>query len=338
MKVPVDLAAVRVAFGLPRPLEVVSHHPGASGTWRLRSAGVDGFAMKVVTALDDRTRTQVVRQGELELASSAAGIAVPEVVAPLSPALGLCADVDSQLVEVHRWVDTLPGDAHVDPRALHRWLGQTLALLHGLIPLDREDDELAHAYTVYPVADWTEWVHEAHRLGLPWGHLGSDLLDVVPAATALVRSARADATLSRCLTHRDVNPSNVLHTEDGPVICDFGSAGPDFAWLEAVSTAASFGAPDVLLAYVDAGGRVGPTNAVALARAVGSAANWLAFNMWLSLGHRDTTEEQRREATDRVPGICREVIDRVTHPEAARHELLGALGPFGAPGGGEPGA
>lgn len=324
MKVPVDLAAVSVAFGLSRSLEVVSHHPGASGTWRLRG-GVDGFALKVLTALDDRARTRTVHQGQLELAALAAGVAMPEVVAPISPALGLCADVDGQLIEVHRWVDTLPGNAQVDLKALHRWLGRTLALLHGLVPLGQENDELAQAYAVPPVADWAEWVHEAHRLRLPWEPIGTELLDVVPAATALVRSALADATLPRCLTHRDINPPNVLHTEDGPVLCDFGSAGPDIAWLEAVSTAASFGAPHVLPAYVNAGGRTGPTSAVALARAVGSAANWLAFTMQLSLGQHYTTEEQRQEAANRVPGICREVIDRVTHQHAARHALLSAL-------------
>lgn len=325
MRVPVDLEAVSVAFGLPRSLEVVSHHPGASGTWRLRSRVGNGFALKVLTAPDDRARTRVVHQGQLELAASAAGVAMPEVVAPLSPGLGLCADVDGQLVEVHRWVDTLSGNAQVDPPALLRWLGRTLALLHGLVPLGQEHEELARAYAVPPVADWTQWVCEAQHLRLPWSHLGSELVDVVPAAAALVRSALDDAALPRCLTHRDVNPPNVLHTENGPVLCDFGSAGPDIAWLEVVSTAASFNAPDLLPAYVDAGGRTGPTSTVALARAVGSAANWLAFTMRLSLGHHDTTEVQRREATDRVPGICREVIDRVTHQHAARHELLSAL-------------
>jgi len=238
--------------------------------------------------------------------------------------------VDGQLVEVHRWVDTLPGNAQVDQPALHRWLGRTLVLLHGLVPLGPEHEELAQAYAVPPIADWTEWVREAHRLGLAWGPIGTELLDVVPAATALVQSALDDVTLRRCLTHRDVNPPNVLHTENGPVLCDFGSAGPDIAWLEAVSTAASFEAPDVLPAYLDAGGQIGPTSTVALARAVGSAANWLAFTMRLSLGHHNTTKEQRREATARVPSTCREVIDRVTHQDAARHELLGAVMPSAA--------
>ncbi len=42
-------------------------------------------------------------------------------------------------------------------------------------------------------------------------------------------------------------------TPDGPVLCDFSYAGPDVAWLETVSTAASFNAPNVLPAYLEAG-------------------------------------------------------------------------------------
>jgi len=160
------------------------------------------------------------------------------------------------------------------------------------------------------------------------------LLHVIPAATVLITSALADPALPRCLTHRDVNPPNVLHAEHGPVLCDFGYTGPDVAWLEAVSTAASFDAPAVVPAYLAAGGRVGPTTRVALARAVGSAANWLAFNMWLSLGHRDVDTAQRGAATAKVPGICRELIDRVTHQDIARQQLLGALQPL-EPGGQE---
>lgn len=324
---PVDLGAVQAAFGIPRTLEVVSYHPGASGTWRMR-AGVESFAVKVLTAGDEWRRTQLVRQSELEQAAALAGVAMPDVVAPLVPGLGLCAQVGNHLLEAHRWVDTLPGGRQVDPAALHRWLGRTLALLHSLVPLGREsDDDVGQAYAVHPMADWAAWVRDAHRLDLPWAAVGAELLAVIPAATDLIVSALADPTLPRCLTHRDVNPPNVLHTEDGPVLCDFGYAGPDVAWLEAVSTAASFDAPDVLASYLDAGGRVGPTGTVALARAVGSAANWLAFNMWLSLGHRDVGVAQRREATARVPALCREVIDRVTHQEAARHQLLGGLDP-----------
>lgn len=325
-RVPVDLGAVQVAFGLPHCLEVVSYHHGASGVWRLRSGSGEGFALKVTGLPNEWWRTQLVRQAQLEEAASLAGLAMPEVVAPLSAALGLSAEVDGVLVEVHRWVDSLPNEGQVAPEVLHRWLGETLVVLHSLIPAGQDvAADLDQAYAVHPMADWSTWVEDAHRQKLAWAPLGTELLGAIPAVTALVQSGLADSTLARCLTHRDINPPNVLHTHDGPVLCDFGYAGPDVAWLEAVSAAASFEAPEVLSAYIGAGGQVGPTGPEALAGAVGSAANWLAFNMWLSLGHRDVSDEERRRATARIPSICIDVIAKVTHQDAARQMLLGAV-------------
>lgn len=45
----------------------------------------------------------------------------------------------------------LPSGSQVDPKAQHRWLGETLALLHSLIPLGQDvDADLAQTYAVYP--------------------------------------------------------------------------------------------------------------------------------------------------------------------------------------------
>lgn len=75
MTLDVDLAGVRDAHGLPGPLEVISHHHGADGVWRVRCAGRD-LAVKV-RLLDHRTRAQVADQAMLELAALAAGVRIP---------------------------------------------------------------------------------------------------------------------------------------------------------------------------------------------------------------------------------------------------------------------
>jgi len=323
----VDLEVLTDAFGLPGPLEVISHHPGSSGVWRVGTRGRDCYAVKVLRADDGWTRDRVRDQALVEVAASRAGLAVPEPVLPRRPGLGLRAELHGHLVEVHRWVDVLPGDSRTDDTALHRWLGQTLAILHTLLPAGRDDaDARRHAYRVHPITDWTDWVEQAHRLGLPWAGVGDQLLTVLPALTDTVRDGLGNRSLPWCLTHRDVNPPNVLHTPDGPVLCDFGYAGPDVGWFEAVSAAVSFAAPGLLPAYLAAGGRPGPTGPVALARAVGSTANWLAYSMWVSLGHRDTGDDERRAATTRVPRTARDLLDLVRDGPGTRQRLIPATG------------
>lgn len=181
------------------------------------------------------------------------------------------------------------------------------------------------AYGVHPLAEWGEWVAQAWAQRQPWAPEAQELLEVVPRITALVRAALDDPALARCVTHRDVTPSNVLSTQDGPVLCDFGYAGPDVGWLETVSTATAFEAPEVVTAYVAAGGRPGPTSAAALGRALGSSLNWTAFSMWLSLGHRDVDDAVRRVATERVARLCREVVTRAIDPETERRKVFAGL-------------
>lgn len=317
-----DLDAVRDAFRLPGALTVVSHHHGADGLWRVRCAGRD-LALKV-RPLDDWTRAQAMDQAALELAAFAAGVRIPEVVpAPGSDATPY-AVVGGRLLQLHHWVETLPVDAAVDAGALHRWLGETLAVLHGLVPAER-DVALDGAYGVHPPGDWADWVAQSRAQHQPWAEAAQELLEVVPRVSELIRVALSDPTLPRCVTHRDVTPSNVLHTSDGPVLCDFAYAGPDVGWLEIVSTATAFEAPEVVTAYVAAGGRRGPTTTAALGRALGSSLNWTAFSMWLSLGHRDVDDAVRRAATDRVARLCRDVVARGVDPESERRAVFAAL-------------
>jgi len=226
----VDLEVLADTFGLPGPLEVISHHPGSNGVWRVGTRSRDCYAVKTLRADDGWTRDRVSDQALVEVAASRAGLAVPEPVLPRRPGPGLCAELHGHLVQVHRWVDVLPGDARTDDTALHRWLGQTLATLHTLLPTGRDDaDAHRHAYRVHPVTDWTDWVDQAHRLGLPWADLGDQLLTVLPALTDTVRDGLDDPSLPWCLTHRDVNPPNVLHTRTGRSSATSATPGPTSA-------------------------------------------------------------------------------------------------------------
>jgi Phosphotransferase enzyme family len=230
--------------------------------------------------------------------------------------------VDNQLVVLHRWAEALPYDTSAVPSS---WLGSTVAKLHQLWPGPTpDDDELRRAYGVHPPMRWREWIAEAERAGLPWGPIAADALPAVAEATKL-SVAGLRLKLPRCVTHRDLNPPNVLKTADGPLLCDFGYAGPDVAWLEAVDAAlACTSAPaEMIESYYSAGGLPGPRVTEALARTTGATLMWLAFSMWLSLGHRSAAEERRAVATSAIPDIVRGLVFDLDSLDATAARVFG---------------
>jgi len=323
---PVDLARVQAAFALPSALEVITHYRGSTGAWRIRSHNGDEFSLKTLPVNAPSFQLAGLRTaGLLERRAAAAGVDIVEPLEPAATALGLCARVDEYLVWMHRWTCLDPRAASDTPKQLHRWLGRTLATLHTLVPASSGlESELVHAYGLHPHADWRVWLEQAYRAGLPWSPAAADALLAIDEATRLARAALANESLPRCITHRDVNPPNVLRTTSRTLLCDFGYAGIDVPWYEAVSSALAFGppAPAVLDAYLEAGGQPGPRTTVALARTTGFAMNWLAFNMWLALGHRRVASRRRTEATELVPKLLHKLVNDVEHLDDTRRDLF----------------
>jgi len=327
---PVDLAAVQVAFGLPPGLHVVTRHPGSVGAWQLRSADGDQFSLKLLAApAPDYQREELRHAALLERAAPAAGMDIVEPVEPLHPEVGLCAAVGPSLAWVHRWVPhvdqpTRATTGDVGPR----WLGGTLARLHTLVPAslaEGHEQQLAQAYGLFPSTDWAGWFDEAELQEQVWTDAARAAAPALLEATSLGRAALTEHAYSRCITHRDVTPRNVLPGPNGPVLCDFSYAGVDVPWLEAVGSALSFGpsAPKVLSHYLSAGGSAGTPSVTSLARRTGFAMNWLAYSMWLSLGHRHVHPDVRAAATRRVPQLLNDLTREVERLDDTGRELFG---------------
>jgi hypothetical protein len=325
---PVSLAAVSAAFALPADLDVVAFHRGAIGAWRLRSAGSgEEWSLKVLPETSPGYRLAPVRTGgALERRALAAGIAIAPPVKPVGPAVGLAARVDDHLAWMHRWIDGPPVDAESPPTGLGEWLGTIVAALHALCPADRsEEEDIAQAYGLHPRGEWQSWFDEAEDADLPWTALGPSAMPPIAEASALVRAALALVDLGRAISHRDINPVNVLLGPDGPTLIDFSYSGIEVPWLEIVDASHAFGqrGPETLEAYRRAGGAPGPEITEALARDSGATLNYLAYTMWVSLGHRPITEEQQLEATERVPELVANLTRQVESLEVKRLLLFG---------------
>ena len=89
------------------------------------------------------------------------------------------------------------------------------------------------------------------------------------------------------MTHRDVEPWNVLITSAGPVLVDWDAAGPDSAGLVAAHAAYAFpGRGRTLAAYVAHGGRL-PRPGDLFARRAGLMLSRLAWRVGVTLGNAD---------------------------------------------------
>ncbi|GIF50918.1 aminoglycoside phosphotransferase (APT) family kinase protein [Asanoa ferruginea] len=306
----IDARAVCAAFGLPeRGATLAPHVHSSSRTWRLTTADGGRFIVKHVP---DGRETEFAAGMAFEQDAIAAGIPAPRPVRPSHPAFGCAAELPGGiLVRVSEWIEGRPVRAGDD---LADWLGATLARLHTLRPLATAEPVV---YGIFEPADWARWHAEATTQERPWaGVLGERLADVA-AATAWVAGAFA-GTPDYVLTHRDLEPWNVLVTPAGPVIVDWDGAGPDSAGLVAAHAAYAFGGGHgpgtdrALAAYVAHGGRL-PPPADRYARRAGLMLSRLVWRMRATLGQDDPgpfpLDELDRTAADRLRDLPLFVAD-----------------------------
>jgi aminoglycoside phosphotransferase (APT) family kinase protein len=164
------------------------------------------FAVKEMNALDRRWPYRSADVFRFERAAFAAGIPMPEPIAADRHTL------------VHRWADgdRIP-EAPVSPAYAFE-VGEILARLHAL------DVTWDGAATEPPAArDWAELAGRAAATGQPWAD------ELASHAGTLLTIARFVDDCERpgpvVLTHRDVQPWNLLARDGRPVVLDWEFSG-----------------------------------------------------------------------------------------------------------------
>ncbi|MBA8794918.1 aminoglycoside phosphotransferase (APT) family kinase protein [Friedmanniella endophytica] len=225
------------------------------------------FAVKTLALTDRREPYRAAAVFRLEQAAFAAGIPMPEPIAASADTL------------VHRWVDGVAvPEAPVSPN-FGAAVGRLLARLHALDvdwPADPEPSPVPR--------DWPGLAARAVRSGQPWAAELAAKAETFQAIAAFVDSCPRPGPV--VLTHRDVQPWNLLSQDGAPVLLDWELAGRLDLAAELGSTAlglakgpgldtvrpASFRA--VLDGYVDAGGTLPP-----------SGPGWFVHTLGGWLGH-----------------------------------------------------
>lgn len=226
------------------------------------------------------------------------GIQMPRPIEPHIPMFEYVADVDGLgPVRVFEWVE---GRNLTAADEIAEWIGLVLANLHSLQSADSPDKE---SYGLHEPKDWERWFEEARGEWPEVAASGMRSLALIVDASRFIDEA-FDRVDDFVLTHRDVEPWNILIGESGPVLLDWDYAGPDSAWLEASYAAISYGRLDspfpvqdrvraVVHSYLKHGGRRSCSAPWLLARRAGLTFNRLAFSLWVAVGHRGRDQNER---------------------------------------------
>ena len=228
------------------------------------------FAVKELNLHDRRWPYRAEDVFRFERAAFAAGIPMPEPISAGPHTL------------VHRWVDgeRMP-EAPVSPAYAFE-IGEILARLHAL------DVAWTHAPIEDPASrDWPELAERAAATGQPWaGDLAARVGTLLAIADFVDTCERPGPVV---LTHRDIQPWNLLARKGRPVVLDWELSGMLDLSGELGSTALSLakgpGFDDVepavfrsvLDGYQAGGGALPPPGPSWFAFMVGG---WLGFTRW----------------------------------------------------------
>lgn len=178
---------------------------------------------------------------ELERRALAAGVAAAPPIEPIDAIFGWASRIDQYGVwRAYEYLDhTRPEAASID----ERWVGDTLALLHHLMPLTGDHEPEWRWLGVYQPDDWQRWIDSADKAGKPWAHALRENLAEVLRTTQYLRTIYEHST-DHVVSHLDFGPWNVLQTHTGLVLIDWENAGPTTASAELGRVVTAFGSDD----------------------------------------------------------------------------------------------
>ena len=185
---------------------VVRVHGGARNRVHRLDTDQGSFAVKELD-VDDRHRPSRVEDVlRFERAAFAAGVPMPEPV------------WEGDNTVVHRWVEGEKVPEAPVPPAFAFEVGQILARIHalGVAPTQEPAEEPA-------ARDWPELARRAALTGQPWADDLAARVDTFGAIAHHVDTCARPGPV--VLTHRDIQPWNLLAREGRPVVLDWELSG-----------------------------------------------------------------------------------------------------------------
>jgi hypothetical protein len=254
--------AIAAAFDLGRPTAPLTLvHNQVARSWRLDTTTGSFHVKEFWPDEDPFWAPQLIDRMDFERRALEAGIATVAPIPPVVPAYAWAGRVDGRgSYRVYEWIDNRHLSADDD---VTDWLGTMLARLHELSPVTTPPELAWRWFVHHPRPTWEGWIAAGHEHAKSWASILQDNLDVILELCARDDKAFMSAA-DHVITHRDVEPYNVIISSSGPLLIDWDAVGPESATIETGHAAVTFGYNDtqrvhrILNAYTEAGGRLAP--------------------------------------------------------------------------------
>jgi Ser/Thr protein kinase RdoA (MazF antagonist) len=315
-----DVAAdvIADAFGFAPPIGefALIRQRGAVAAWRV-DTGAGAMLVKRFWHEDELPwREQLEQAMEFEQLAVRAGIDLVPPVVPPRPVFGSVARIEGRgLFRAFPYVEHRPLR---DDDDVAEWVGTTLARMHQLRELSERPDphwwygQLPPA----PPERWLSWLDHGEHTDTLWAPALRERLEFV-----LEQADRVVATFNTSppyvVSHRDVEPWNVLMTADRPMLIDWDTSGPESVPLEIAYVFVNFAIrgrdePDPQAirrshaAYVAAGGHPLVVRPGLLDRLIGRHLGSITLSLqgYFDGGHSD---EQIRQRIEDLPAMVANV-------------------------------
>lgn len=222
-------------------------------------------------------------------------------------------EVEGQYFLLFPWVHgkALPAGA-VDMECCVR-IGEVLAKLHQIDFTELKNDQSKESL-ITSVANWEALALQGKEEGMEWSGLLLDHLDKLEEWESRVQAAAKRLSNHTIISHRDLDPKNVLWDEQNvPIIIDWEAAGPIHPTLELLdvalywSTLQSGGVSEaafcaIIHTYVSQGGEIQADWLDVLHYGFLGKLEWLAYNIRRSLGLESTDDAERELGSREVTG------------------------------------
>lgn len=217
--------------------------------------------------------------------------------------------IDNQFYIVFNWVDGISLKPYEINTSHCEKIGSILADIHGT---DFSELDVAYEYVDNePLIDWNYYLQKGKESNAAWVKLLHENIDMLYSWNAQTNKSEKLLASDMVISHRDLDPKNVLWNENNPLIIDWESAGCINPMQDLTETAFYWSEDEVgninkerfmafVSGYKKSRGMLNANWRAILSSGFSGRLGWLEYNLKRSLMIECTDEEEQQMGTTQV--------------------------------------